>query len=340
VARAADGSLRVVNTNVPLDPAALPVSAGLTPQGGVAAGLAYALDFSQTPRALVLPVEGGGASAEPQPLEFVQNPSYALAVWPGDAAGGQRLAWATQLSAETNQSQLMVSGVDGSNLEALVTADVPPSRPFLLVAQRWSADGASLYFSREPYGIGGYILFGGASSLYRVGLADRQVSEVVPFADDLGAMICLDAFSLDERLVAEHCQAGRITVRDLSTGEATLIQPPAELADIGFMGSARFSPDLSRVAFALARGDPSNEQGWVAVSEGLSGASSVIVTGQTGQSFAVAAWLDADTLLLESNDLNCDPDCLSQLWTVNTDGSGLTPVGEGNFVTLVEGFHP
>jgi hypothetical protein len=338
IVHGSDGSLSVVDTGVPLDPAAMPVAGGLLPQGGIAAGTGYVLDFSQAPRVVALPVEAAGT---PEVLAFVDNPSYGLAVWPGDAGGGApSLAWAKQLAFETNQSQLFVSSVDGAEIDPVVTADVPAERPYTLVAERWSADGSAVYFSREPFGIGGYILFAGASSLYRVSLADRQVTELIPFAESRGPMICLDAFSLDERLVADHCQAGVITVRDLETGQTTAIQAPAELTDAGFMGSARFSPDLSRVAFALGRGDPSNEQGWVAVSDGLSGGSVVIVTGQPGQSFAVAAWLDGDTLLLDSNDVNCDPDCVSQLWTVNTDGSGLTAVAEGIFATLVDGYHP
>lgn len=82
---------------------------------------------------------------------------------------------------------------------------------------------------------------------------------------------------------------------------------------MAFCSSARFSPDLTRVAFALAKRDPENEQGWVAVSDGLSGGSKLIVTGQPGEYFTIVGWLNADTLLLQSNQSTCNPTCTSSL---------------------------
>jgi hypothetical protein len=79
-------------------------------------------------------------------------------------------------------------------------------------------------------------------------------------------MICLDELSSDERLVADHCAQTAITIRDLSSGQSATIQPPAEATGFSLVGSAPFSPDLTRVAFALAKRDPSNEQGWAAIS--------------------------------------------------------------------------
>ena len=48
------------------------------------------------------------------------------------------------------------------------------------VAEFWSADGQLLYFSKEPVGIGGYIPFAGASSLYQIDLASKKVKELSP----------------------------------------------------------------------------------------------------------------------------------------------------------------
>ena len=94
-------------------------------------------------------------------------------------------------------------------------------------------------------------------------------------------------------------------------------------------------PDLTCVAFALAKGDPDNEQGWVALSASLSGGSKLIVTGQPGEYFTIVGWLNADTLLLQSNQVTCNPTCASSLWTVGSDGKGLSKVADGIFLTLV-----
>ena len=102
------------------------------------------------------------------------------------------------------------------------------------------------------------------------------------------------------------------------------------------VGSVRFNPDQTRVAFALAKGNPDAEQGWVAVSDSLSGPSKLIATDKPGRYFTVASWLNADTLLLQSNSLTCNPTCTNSLWVVKVDGSGLTHIADGNFLTLLE----
>ena len=65
------------------------------------------------------------------------------------------------------------------------------------------------------------------------------------------------------------------------------------------------------------------------------GASHLVATSQAGQYFTVAAWLNNSTLLLQSNGLNCNPACTSALWAVGVDGSNLTKVADGTFVTII-----
>jgi hypothetical protein len=103
-----------------------------------------------------------------------------------------------------------------------------------------------------------------------------------------------------------------------------------------FVGSARFNPALTRVAYALAKNDPDAEQGGVAVSDSLSGGPKLIVTGKPGEYFTVAGWLNADTLLLQSSQLMCNnPACTNSLWTVTIDGSGLAKIADGRFLAVV-----
>jgi tricorn protease-like protein len=90
-------------------------------------------------------------------------------------------------------------------------------------------------------------------------------------------------------------------VRSLDTGHTVTILPPAVVKDKSILGSARFSPDGSRLAFAGAKGDPDAEQGWLAVSDGLGSSSSLIITSEPGQYFTVLGWLNDSTLLVQTN---------------------------------------
>ena len=325
--RAPDNSIQIVKTQIPTDPRPVQITTGLLPQAGVVSDTVYALDFTNQPRAVAMDKSGT------RPLDFIHNPSYGFAVLSGDQP---RLSWATSPTPNGGPSQLFVSAPDGSRLTTLLTDTMPMTAPHQWVAERWARDRQSLYYSTEPYGIGGYILFSGASSLYRVNVKDRSVQEVIPFKVTGGKWICIDELSNDERLIADHCAKTSIAIRDLSSGQTTTIQPPAEVKDFGFVGSARFSPDLTRVAFALAKGNPDAEQGWVAVSDSLGGTSKLIVTGKPGEYFTVAGWLNADTLLLQSNQLMCNPTCVNSLWAVKIDGSGLTHIADGTFLTLMD----
>ena len=141
---------------------------------------------------------------------------------------------------------------------------------------------------------------------------------------------------MDHRFVANHCTQNVITIRDLSTGETTTIQPPADVTGYRQMGSARFNPTGDRVAFALAKGDPSNERGWVAIGNRLGGAAKLILAGDAGSYYTVLGWLDDQTLLLQSNSLVCDLTCYNELLTVGADGSNPTKVANGSFLTVID----
>lgn len=329
VVLASDGTLQVANLEVSLNPTARPTFNNFLPSGGGAVGAAYVLD-SNLGKAVV--TDGNGM----HDLSFIERPTtYGLAVYTGSVDGQPRLAWGTGYTQSYQNSTLQISATDGSGLETLLTQNV--SDPLLqLVAEFWSADGQSLYFSKEPMGLGGYILFGGASNLYKINIATKEVSEVIPLGPTDGPQACLDAISADFRYVADHCAQNAITIRDLSSGGNTTIQPPADLTGYKFVGSARFSPDGSRLAFAVAKGDQEAEQGWVAVSDSTSGGSKMILASQSGSYYTVAGWLDDETLLVQStNPLDCSPYCKSVLWTLRADGSEAQPAAEGSFLAAI-----
>lgn len=326
----ADHTIQVVNPNIPLGPTYNPAFNGLLPYGGSIQGNAYVLDFSQGPKAVSVNANGV------QELSFIQKPNYGLAIWRAGQDVQPRLAWGTQSSDPSTPSTLLMSNLDGTQLETLLTQEAGTTPPTQLVAEAWSADGQTLYFSKEPVGLGGYILFNGASNLYKIDITTKQVSELIPEGSASSPVTCLDALSGDYRYVADHCTQGVITIRDLTSGGTSTVLPPDGSSGFQVMGSARFSPDGSRVAFALAKNNPDNEQGWVAVSDGLNGGSKLVLSGPEGAYYTVAGWLDDQTLLVQLTLINCTSNCENQVWTVNVDGTNPVQVAEGSLLTVID----
>ena len=325
-----DQSIQVVDARIPLSSAYSPSFNGLLPLGGSTADSAYVLDASNQPRIIAIDQNGSHI------LNFIKNPtSYGLAIWPGNPTSDARLAWATQSAGSDLTSSIQISAPDGSQRETLLTED-SSSTHLQLMAQFWSTDGQWLYFSKEPMGIGGYILFGGASSLFRINVETREVVDVLGMDPLNGTAACLDSFSNDYRFIAEHCSQNFITVRELSSNDTSMFPPPPEITTGSQMvGSARFSPDGSYLAYAVAKGNPDDEQGWIVVSSSAVSDSRIILTSQEGSYYTIAGWLDDQTLLVQLTNLqDCTPYCKSELWTIGRDGSNPYKVADGSFLTL------
>ncbi len=330
VVLAEDGTLKVASVDVPLNPTARPTFNSFLPSGGGAQGAAYVLDTNQG-RAVV--TDGNGF----HDLVFVQSPTtYGLAVWPGDANSPARLAWATQISAGNQSSTIKISNLDGTLFDTLLTQD-SPNPPSQLMAQFFSPDGQWLYFSKEPLGLGGYIIFGGGSNLYKINVTTKEIIDVIPTDLSEEPAGCLDAISPDFLYVAEHCSQNNIRIRDLTSGGVFIFIPPAEITTGNQLaGSARFSPDGKKLAYAVAKGVQDAEQGWVVVSDTAIDNSKVILTSQVGSYYTIAGWLDDQTLLVQStNPLDCSPFCKSELWTVKADGTEAQPAAAGSFLAAI-----
>jgi len=266
----------------------------------------------------VMQIDANGAKK----LDWITGPLY------GIAATSSRLAWGTaDIRATMMAARIQISGVNGSGVKTGLEEIYKGVAQSLRVL-RWSHDGTRLYFSKEPLGLGGYILFGGRTNLWSLdassGKATEVVHEIAP-----NAAVCIDDLSPDETQVADHCKVNGMEVINLTTKATRVITPPSDIPQFGVVGGARFSPDGSRLAYALARHDPSNEQGWVAVSEGTRGTPRLIATSPAKDYFWVAAWLDSDTIVLQSG---MSP---QGVWTVRADGSHLKRLADGIFLGIV-----
>ncbi len=246
------------------------------------------------------------------------------------AAGG-RLAWGTSAPSGTNlKSELWLGGPEGAKAKSIVTKTSTSAQGArALEPFQFSPDGARLYYSYEPVGLGGYILFGGASSLSEYNIASGKSTELVK-DKQFGAETCIDDLAPNEKLVAYHCGDKEMRVFDLRTSKSSAITlPGVAAAQAKALGNAHFSPDSTRVAFAAARRNPDDEQGWVLVSSGLTGAGKLVATSPAKDYYELLAWVNADTLLLQTH--NPQP----AVWTVRADGSGLQKLADGQFLSLV-----
>jgi hypothetical protein len=289
----------------------------IVPPANVLSGSLY-LPLSGTP-ATAVRVDAGGA----QDLPWLKGMLNGLAVAPG------HMAWGTgDFAGSPVTTTLMVSALDGSQPKTALTEPITTA-PLVLRPMRWSADGKRLYFGKEPLGLGGYILFAGRSNIWSYDVASGKSSELV-HERVRNNFICIDDLSLNEKLVADHCSTKNMVLTTLGTRATTAVALPPDAKQVGLVGGARFSPDSTRLAYGLARHDPNNEQGWVAISDGLSGKSKLIASSPAGDYFAVMAWLDPGTLVLQSNLKGAG------IWTVRADGSGLKRLADGIFLGVVD----
>lgn len=295
--------------------------ASIFPPGNVDGSTLYVPLSSSTPT--VVRIDPAGAA----PLSWIRVPVY------GFAANSPMLAWGTaDISAAQPSAQIMTGAPDGSGSKT-VFKESYTGFPRVLRVMRWSRDGSRLFFGKEPIGLGGYILFSGLTNLWSLDPNSGQATELFHQADPKAA-ICIDDLSADEKLAADHCQIKSMQVTDIASHAVKAISAPANVADFATVGGARFSPDGTRLAYGLARNNPDNEQGWLAVADVASGKSTLMATSQAGDYFQVSAWLDANTLLLQSAGK------VAGLWTVGADGSNLKRLGDGVFLGLLPGGTP
>jgi hypothetical protein len=128
---------------------------------------------------------------------------------------------------------------------------------------------------------------------------------------------------------------GKIKVLDLSSDETTTISLPEGLGD-ELAGSVRFSPASDRLVYGMHIwvGPPDDTRTAVAISDGLSGASTVIAEGDMQGFYAPLAWLDEETILVL---FSPEDDTLpTSLWKLKADGSEFTQIVEGNFLGVLE----
>ncbi|MBI5961589.1 MAG: SH3 domain-containing protein [Chloroflexi bacterium] len=169
--------------------------------------------------------------------------------------------------------------------------------PFMAtVPMGWSADGTSLLLHDMPQGIGGYILFWQYQNIRALNLTTNVLTPLGN-ADGVSGDLSITA-----RVERGDTGVTGLTVTQISSGQVTTYPLPdlGEQPSLG--GGAFFSPQNSKVAYQVARGDPENEKFWTLVLDLTTGQQKVILE-DLSVDFSVrysniSGWLDDNTLVI------------------------------------------
>jgi hypothetical protein len=204
--------------------------------------------------------------AQSEDLEFTRAPqssglSFAV------APDGGRIAWSsTAWEGAAPFSQLWMADISGSGTQLVAETDpnADITEWFVLEPVEWLEDG-DLVYAWQATGLGGYILFFGWSSLYRYSPTSGVTTDVAPVEDQVGAP-CWNDLTTDGAYAVGACGPSAEVI-ELATGTGGMTTLPA-LPDQGQAGAGAYSPSGAGLAYAIARGDPTNEAGQVIVRAG------------------------------------------------------------------------
>lgn len=287
------GSFRVLSLHG--DPiASYPASGIQYVNPGLSQAVGDAVYYVDGQRHVIVKLSAAGA----QDLAFTASPDFMAFVISPD---GSRIAWATtRWGQAAPQSQLHLAAIDGSDAkvvaETATNGGMDPN--YVLQPYRFLPNGDLLY-AWQISGIGGYILFFGYSSLYRYSTATGQATVVVAAPASAGGP-CWDATNGDGSYVVGDCRgtSGVMGMRErqVATG-AEVVFPP--LSDQGQAGAGAYSPSGVLLAYAVARSNPENEFGQIAVRTARDQAPKVIAS-QTPGYFSAIVWVDEERMVVQS----------------------------------------
>jgi hypothetical protein len=213
--------------------------------------------------------------------------------------GGERIAWALWDGA--GRSAIDVTPGDGSGARRIL--EYVGDQWYYLELVRWTDDGDSLFFAVQFAAEGGMLLPqvpGRYISLYRLEVQTGLETVVVPLGD--GCTACVADVSPDGRWMAYFLETGTLCLRDLETGEQTLIE------GVGWQCCARFSPDSSHLAYVELEGhvglggERFTRSRTVMVSVPDGGDVEVIADEAWSMWNRPVGWLDGETPILERID--------------------------------------
>ncbi len=238
----------------------------------------------------------------------------------------KQIAWSVDVWDQTPPySELWIANVDGTDARAIAKSTTDASFELLLPKPyAWTADG-KLLVAEIPTGIGGYILYRAWNSLQVYDPAAGQTAALYKPAQ--AYEVCLSGVAPDLSRVVFGCSeagAGKVSLLTVADGVRV---PVPDLPEQGQAGSARFSPSGTWLAYGIARGDPENERGQVAVVPTDLSTTPIVIASQDGGFYDVVNWIDEDTLLLFLT-----REGQGSVWRAKRDGSDLMQLATGSYV--------
>ncbi|MCH8049280.1 PD40 domain-containing protein [Patescibacteria group bacterium] len=145
-----------------------------------------------------------------------------------------------------------------------------------------------VYIEVNPDGLGGYILYGGAYSLYEANLLTNEIRRI--FYSGIATDISPDGKWLTyvETEVSDSDVNFVIALLNLETNESVSYNVPQEY---GQAGGATFSPNGKKIAYSAAVGDPENESSAIYVID-LETGEQTLVTQKEAAVLQVLGWHD------------------------------------------------
>jgi len=175
---------------------------------------------------------------------------------------GTRIVWSTtdldvsqaDVPEGMSRCSVTVTHADGSKIETLLEKTY--DNLYHLVPVTWIRENDAIFFANKRVWLesgGAFIppFSGRYSELFRLDLASGKFQKVFPLDDAAACDRCIGDVSPGGHWVACHSADGSLVLRDLVSGEDTLV---ADAGSACYLGRARFGPDGEHLVYSELEG--------------------------------------------------------------------------------------
>lgn len=234
-----------------------------------------------------------GFDGKIQSLDFTKGASYLYSEGFIISPDEQQIIWTETTSTSGKlSSKLYIANINGKDKKVLFEKNFESEK--YLYPVKWSLKNNELYFSEQRGGLGGYIIFGGYQTLYKVNIDTSEVTEL--FGGGEGWPYVTD-ITPDETLIIyfQKGETPQLVIKNLTTNNETIINIPLEE---GFQGGGNgyFSPDNKRIAYNIAHWN-SDDEHYRTIIVDVNGENQKIIADHPDKYYTVERWLSNNAIL-------------------------------------------